>query len=289
MSNAYSSPVGIFDSGLGGLSVLRDVRALLPHESLIYLADSKYAPIGDKPESFVEARTVQVCQWLIDQGCKALVIACNTATMHAVQELRERFKLPIVGVEPGLKPAAATTRSKVIGVLATSNTLKSAKFAKLHDSLRGEAHFLCEAGRGLVPHIEAGDVSSREVRAMLKGFLEPMLEAGADTLVLGCTHYPFLADTIRDLIGERMALIDTGPPIARQLQRKLDEFGLRAPDDAQPMHRFCSTKDAEHLRTMMSALLAVDTPAETVVIEPAPPFDDVSAQTPPIAGTAAPA
>nr|WP_301542465.1 glutamate racemase [Cupriavidus basilensis] len=268
-----NAPIGIFDSGLGGLSVLREIRALLPQESLIYVADSKYAPYGEKPEQFVEARTLQVCEWLVAQGCKALVIACNTATMHAVQTLREKLALPIVGVEPGLKPAAAASRSKVVGVLATGNTLKSAKFGRLLASLEGESRFLCEAGVGLVPLIEQGDVDGPAVREKLTTYLSPMLEAGADTLVLGCTHYPFLSDTVRELVGDRLKLVDTGDAIARQLQRKLAEHDMAANADAVPNDRYTSTKDAAHLRAMAAALLHVDTPAETLVIEPAPAFD----------------
>jgi len=275
-----NAPIGIFDSGLGGLSVLREIRALLPHESLLYVADSKYAPYGEKPERFVEARTLQVCRWLADQGCKALVIACNTATSHAVQTLRETLALPIIGVEPGLKPAAAASRSKVVGVLATANTLKSAKFARLLASLEGESRFVCAAGIGLVPAIEQGDVSSPAVRTCLANYLEPMLEAGADTLVLGCTHYPFLMDTLQDMVGDRLAMIDTGDAVARQLARKLTEHGLAAAPagpGAQPFTRYTSTKEAGHLHGMVSALLHVDAEAETVVIEPAPPLGEAVA------------
>lgn len=267
------SPIGIFDSGLGGLSVLREVRAMLPHEPLIYFADSRYAPYGDKPERFVEARTLQVCEWLVAQGCKALVIACNTATMHAVQTLRERLGVPIIGVEPGLKPAASLSRSKVVGVLATANTLKSAKFNRLLTSLAHDSQYLCAAGHGLVSLIEQGDVSGPAIREKLDTYLRPMLDAGADTLVLGCTHYPFLSETIRDMVGSRLALIDTGTAIARQLARKLAEFGLSASPDATPAIRYLSTKDAAHLRKMARALLDVEASAETVAIEPAPAID----------------
>ncbi|MBP0624252.1 glutamate racemase [Cupriavidus consociatus] len=266
------APIGVFDSGLGGLSVLREIRALLPHESLLYLADSNYAPYGEKPETFVEARTLQACEWLLGQGCKALVIACNTATMHAVQTLRERLPVPIIGVEPGLKPAAAASRSKVVGVLATANTLKSAKFGRLLSSLEGESRFICEAGLGLVSLIEQGDLDGPAVRERLGAYLAPMLEAGADTLVLGCTHYPFLSGTIREMVGDQLALVDTGSAIARQLARKLAEHGLAADAGALPRDRFFSTKDAAHLRAMAAALLRVDADAETVVIEPAPGF-----------------
>jgi len=264
------APIGIFDSGLGGLSVLREIRALLPRESLLYLADSKYAPYGEKPETFVQARTLQTCEWLLAQGCKALVIACNTATGHAVELLRQKLPVPIIGVEPGLKPAAAASQSKVVGVLATANTLRSAKFARLLSSLDGESRFVCEAGLGLVPLIEQGDIDGPDVRQRLDTYLTPMLEAGADTLVLGCTHYPFLSGTIRDMIGDRLALVDTGSAIARQLARKLAEHGLAAPADSVPQDRFASTRDAAHLRAMTATLLHIDAPAETVSIEPAP-------------------
>ncbi len=272
--SAYVNPasIGVFDSGLGGLSVLREIRALLPHEALLYLADSKYAPYGEKPETFVEARTLQACEWLLGQGCKALVIACNTATMHAVQTLRERLPVPIIGVEPGLKPAAAASGSKVVGVLATANTLKSAKFGRLLSSLAGESRFICEAGLGLVSLIEQGDLDGPAVRERLDAYLTPMLEAGADTLVLGCTHYPFLSGTIREMVGDQLALVDTGSAIARQLARKLAEHGLCADAGALPRDRFVSTKDATHLHAMAAALLRVDADAETAVIEPAPAF-----------------
>lgn len=266
------APIGVFDSGLGGLSVLREIRALLPQESLLYLADSKYAPYGEKPESFVEARTLQACEWLLAQGCKALVIACNTATGHAVELLRQTLPVPIIGVEPGLKPAAAASRSKVVGVLATANTLKSAKFARLLASLDGESQFICEAGLGLVPLIEQGDIDGPDIRGRLNNYLTPMLEAGADTLVLGCTHYPFLSDTIRGMVGDQLALVDTGSAIARQLARKLTEHALASAPDAMPLDRFASTKDAAHLRQMAAALLHIEAQAETVTIEPAPAF-----------------
>lgn len=269
-SAANPAPIGIYDSGLGGLSVLREIRALMPGESLLYIADSRYAPYGEKPEAFVEARTGQVCGWLADQGCKALVVACNTATAHGIQSLRERLALPIVGVEPGLKPAAAASRSKVVGVLATTSTLRSAKFSRLLDTLSGQSRFVCQGGVGLVPLIEQGDVSSAAVRDKLRGYLAPMLDAGADTLVLGCTHYPFLSDTIRDMVGDRLTLIDTGVAVARQLQRRLTENGLTANPDGVPVDRYCTTMEAAHLRAMAAALLGVEANAETVAIEPAP-------------------
>ncbi|MGY8524047.1 glutamate racemase [Paracidovorax citrulli] len=266
-----SAPIGIFDSGLGGLSVLREVRALLPDESLLYLADSAHAPYGEKPPEEVRARTMLACEWLAAQGCKALVVACNTATAQGIQALRDRLPLPIVGVEPGLKPAAAASAAKVVGVLATASTLGSDKFRRLSDLLSADCRFVCVAGSGLVTRIEQGETDGPAIRALLRDYLAPMLDAGADTLVLGCTHYPFLADTLRDMIGDRLRLVDTGAPVARQLQRRLTELALHAPPPAPgtaPAERFCSTGDAGKLRTMLRTLLQTDAAAEHVDIDP---------------------
>ncbi|TMS58494.1 glutamate racemase [Imbroritus primus] len=270
MTQASSAPIGVFDSGLGGLSVLRDIRAQLPEESLLYLADSKYVPYGERDAAFVAERTLQMAQWLEAQGCKALVIACNTATAHAAQLVRERIALPIVGVEPGLKPAIAASQSKAVGVLATANTLKSAKFARLLDSLSHEGRFICEAGVGLVPLVEAGHIDGPEVEQRLQSLLAPMLEAGADTLVLGCTHYPFLSNAIERISQQRLTVIDTGIAIARQLQRRLREEQLSAPTGNVASLRFTTTARAAQMQEMLHTLLQIDATPETVVIEPAP-------------------
>ncbi|MBY4896312.1 glutamate racemase [Cupriavidus sp. AU9028] len=266
-----SAPIGIFDSGLGGLSVLREVRALLPAESLVYLADSAHAPYGEKPPEQVRARTLLACEWLAAQGCKALVVACNTATAQGIQVLRDRLPLPIVGVEPGLKPAAAASAAKVVGVLATASTLGSDKFRRLSELLSADCRFVCVAGSGLVARIEQGETDGPAIRALLHDYLTPMLDAGADTLVLGCTHYPFLAETIRDMAEGRLKLVDTGAPVARQLQRRLSELGLLACPAASgvpPQARYCSTGDAARLRTMLRTLLQTDSVAEHVDIDP---------------------
>lgn len=270
MTLASSAPIGVFDSGLGGLSVLRDIRALLPAESLLYLADSKYVPYGERDASFVAERTLQMAQWLEAQGCKALVIACNTATAHAAQLVREHINLPIVGVEPGLKPAIAASASKAVGVLATANTLNSAKFARLLASLSHEGRFICEPGVGLVPLVEAGQVDGPEVEQRLRAVLQPILEAGADTLVLGCTHYPFLSEAIERVSQRQLTVIDTGVAIARQLQRRLQEAQLSAPAGHQATLRFATTARAAQMQRMLHTLLAIEATPETVVIEPAP-------------------
>ncbi|AXW14797.1 glutamate racemase [Ralstonia pseudosolanacearum] len=254
MTTRAQAPVGVFDSGLGGLSVLRAIRAELPAESLLYLADSRHAPYGEKPPEFIAGRTLRVCEWLVGQGCKALVIACNTATAQAVHLLREQLAVPVIGVEPGLKPAVATSRSRVVGVLATESTLRSDKFARLLGNVSGDCRVLCQPGYGLVPLIERGDTHSPAVLELLRAYLLPMLEAGADTLVLGCTHYPFLQDAIREIAGDRLTLIDTGHAVARHLGRTLAAAHLQA-TGAAASPRFLSTADVLPLQAMVTALL----------------------------------
>lgn len=265
---ASSSPVGVFDSGLGGLSVLRAVRAQLPAESLIYVADSAYAPYGERDDDFIADRTLAIGQWLVAQGAKALVVACNTATAQSIALVRERLPIPLVGVEPGVKPAASQSKTRVAGVLATQVTLRSARFQDLLVRHAGDCRFLCQPGHGLVQAIERCDIGSAELRALLASYLQPMLDAGADTLVLGCTHYPFLDAAIRDLVGDRLTLIDTSVAIARQLERVLDQNGLRAATSAEaaPLPRFCSTDGGAHLRQLASTLLQIETPVERVQI-----------------------
>ncbi|KVQ36986.1 glutamate racemase [Burkholderia ubonensis] len=264
---AAGAPVGVFDSGLGGLSVLRAVRAQLPDESFVYVADSRHAPYGPRDEAFITERTLAIGEWLAREGAKALVVACNTATAQSIAAIRERLAIPLVGVEPGIKPAAALSASGIAGVLATQSTLASARFQALLDRYGAGRRFICQPGHGLVEAVERGDTHSPALRALLDGYLQPMLDAGADTLVLGCTHYPFFTETIRDLVGNRLTIVDTSDAIARQLARVLDERGLRAPAGTRAAPpRFCSTSDGRQLRALASTLLGLDAPVESVAI-----------------------
>ncbi|KVG36008.1 glutamate racemase [Burkholderia ubonensis] len=264
---AAGAPVGVFDSGLGGLSVLRAVRAQLPDESFVYVADSRNAPYGPRDEAFITERTLAIGEWLAREGAKALVVACNTATAQSIAAIRERLAIPLVGVEPGIKPAAALSASGIAGVLATQSTLASARFQALLDRYGAGRRFICQPGHGLVEAVERGDTNSPALRALLDGYLQPMLDAGADTLVLGCTHYPFFTETIRDLVGDRLTIVDTSDAIARQLARVLDERGLRAPAGTRAAPpRFCSTSDGRQLRALASTLLGLDAPVESVAI-----------------------
>ncbi len=262
-----TAPVGIFDSGLGGLSVLRAVQALLPGERLVYVADSRYAPYGERDDDFIAERTLAIGEWLAAQGAKALVVACNTATAQSIALARERLAIPLIGVEPGIKPAALLSKSRVAGVLATRVTLRSARFQALVERHAAGCRVLCQPGHGLVQAVERCDIGSPELLALLRGYLEPMLDAGADTLVLGCTHYPFLDAAIRSIVGERMTLVDTSVAVARQLQRVLDQHAMAAPAGAtRPPVRLCSTSDGAHLRELARALLHMDAPVEQVEI-----------------------
>ena len=262
------APIGIFDSGLGGLSVLRAVQALLPDEALLYVADSLYAPYGKRDDDFITDRTFAIGEWLVKQGAKALVVACNTATAQSIAQVREKLTIPLVGVEPGIKPAALQSKTRVAGVLATQVTLRSARFQGLLERYAADCRFLCQPGHGLVEAVERCDVGSAELRALLRDYLQPMLDAGADTLVLGCTHYPFLDAAIRDIVGDRLTLIDTSVAIARQLERVLDQHGLRAaPDNAAPIvPRFYSTADGLHQQQLAATLLHIDAEVERVLI-----------------------
>ena len=238
---SLDAPIGVFDSGVGGMSVLRHIQAQLPHENLIYLADSGYAPYGAKSEQLVAERSLAVAQFLIGQGAKALVVACNTATIAAIKVLRTHYPdMPIVGVEPGLKPAAAASRTGKVAVLATDVTLAGEKFLLLRDqvSIASHAQFLLQGCPGLVDQIELGECDSSATRVMLEGYLLPLLNKGVDTVVLGCTHYPFVRATIESILADAgrhdVVLIDTGDAVARQLARLLASGACLRPPSATP-------------------------------------------------------
>ena len=223
-----ANPIGVFDSGVGGLSVLHEIRRTLPGEDLLYVADSGHAPYGDKPQQFIEARSIQITEFLVSRQVKAIVVACNTATGAAVTTLRSRFSMPIIAMEPAVKPAAENTQSGVIGVMATSRTLVSDNFVKLFARYGEDAQILGQACPGLVEQVEAGDLSGDKTRLLLEGYVLPLLERGADTIVLGCTHYPFLAPLIQDIAGPEVAVIDSAAAVARQLRRRLEVVDLLA-------------------------------------------------------------
>ncbi|EIK94352.1 glutamate racemase [Pseudomonas sp. M47T1] len=248
------APVGVFDSGVGGLSVLGEIHALLPQESLLYVADCGHIPYGEKSPEFIRERCVAVAEFFREQGAKALVLACNTATVAAVADLRARYPAwPIVGMEPAVKPAAAATRSGVVGVLATTGTLQSAKFAALLDRFASDVNVVTQPCPGLVELIESGELHSAALRSLLQQYVDPLLAAGCDTLILGCTHYPFLKPLLREMIPGNVILIDTGAAVARQLQRLLQQRGLLASGPALET-RFWTSADPQHFRNILPML-----------------------------------
>ena len=214
--------IGVFDSGIGGLSVLNEALRQFPGHEYIYLADSANAPYGERPDEWITNRSLKLCTWLIEeQHCKAVVVACNTATAQAIAIIREHFpNTPIIGVEPGIKVAASLSPKKKIGVLATQSTLSSEKFKLLLESLVGDCQFISQAGVGLVPLIELGDLNHPELEKLITNYVKKIIDFGADTLVLGCTHYPFLIPIIVKNFGSQLHLIDTSSAIIQQLGRK---------------------------------------------------------------------
>ena len=232
-SDRPSAPVGIFDSGVGGLSVMREIRRMLPAERLLYIADSAHVPYGNKSAEFIQQRSHLLTDFLLQQGCKAIVIACNTATVAAAATLRTAHPaLPIIGMEPAVKPAVAATRCGAVGVLATVGTLQSAQFAGLLDKFATNVRVVTQPAPGLVECVEAGDLQSPNTRALVAQFVQPLVDAGVDVIVLGCTHYPFLRELIQEIAGPGITLIDTGAAVARQLAKRLSAANLLKEGDA---------------------------------------------------------
>jgi len=238
------------------LSVLREIRSRLPAESLLYIADSAHVPYGDKSQEFILARARALGAFLLDQGAKALVIACNTATAAAATTLRTDWPdVPIIGMEPAVKPAVAATRIGAVGVLATVGTLHSSRFAALLDDFARDVRVVVQPAPGLPEAVEAGDLDAPATRALVARHLGPLLEAGVDTIVLGCTHYPFLKPIIREFAGPHIALIDTGAAVARQLERRLADAHLLAPSATPPAAtRFWTTGDPHRFASTLEKL-----------------------------------
>ncbi len=266
-----TSPIGILDSGLGGLSVLGEIRRELPNETLVYVGDSAFCPYGSKPPAAIIERTRQISDWLISQGAKLIVIACNSATITAVEALRAELLVPIVGMEPGVKPACAKTKSGVVGVLATEASLAGEKFHRLLDHhATPNIRVITRPCPRFVELVEAGSLTGLEAEEAISEAIQPMLDEGADTLVLGCTHYPFLAPVIRQIAGPEVTLIDTGAAVARQVRSRLDQQSLLSDGDSTPSAQLFSSGDAER----MARLLPVLCPDLLATIAPLPNLSD---------------
>jgi glutamate racemase len=232
-------PLGLFDSGVGGLSVVRALLQQLPRESLLYVADTAHCPYGSRSTEEIRTLSVAISRYLIEDGCKLIVVACNTASAAALAHLRQTFpETPFVGMVPAVKPAAAITRSGVVGVLATPVTFQGALYEELVSHYGREVRLLSRACPGLVERIEQGDLDSPALLDLLRGCVEPMLQAGADTLVLGCTHYPFIAPALRRLLGEDVAIVEPSDAIARQTARVLEREGLVCSEAHAPSYAY---------------------------------------------------
>jgi len=215
------NPVGLFDSGVGGLTILRAVRQALPCENLVYVADAAYVPYGQKSAEQIRRRVLAIGAFLVECGAKALVVACNTATAAALDVLRASVPVPCVGVEPAVKPAVAATRSGVVGVLATPATLASERYRNLLERYASGVRVVAQPCAGLAEHIERGDLDSAQTETLLRGFVEPLLGKGADVIVLGCTHYPLVAHIVHRIAGPHVVVIENGVPVAREVARQL--------------------------------------------------------------------
>ena len=242
------APIGVFDSGFGGLSVLREIHSLLPAESLIYCADHASLPYGERDVAVVRARAHRVTQALVDAGAKAIVIACNTATAAAADSVRSAFSVPVIGMEPAVKPAAAATRSGVIGVLGTGGTLASARFAGLLERYADGLQVVTRPCPELVELVEATEFGDPPRQPAVDAAVAPLLARGADVLVLGCTHFPFLRREIETAAGERAVLIDTGPAVARQLARRLAQGDRTATPGRDMVATFWTTGPVDRLQ-----------------------------------------
>lgn len=260
----HQQPIAVFDSGVGGISVLKHIHALLPQESLLYFADSKFAPYGNKTAEQITARCIEIADFLIVKNAKALVVACNTATAAAIDVLRKKYSLPIIGMEPAVKTAAAASKNGVIGVLATVGTLKSAQFAALLENYGLNVEVVTQACVGLVECIERGELNDDITKALIQQYCQPLLEEGADTIVLGCTHYPFVRHLIEQEVGENVAIIDTGVAVAKHLQKRLTEKNLLASENQSANIKFWTNSELDNADRVISLLWGKNVTAEKV-------------------------
>jgi glutamate racemase len=245
------NPIGIFDSGLGGLTIYNEIHKLLPHENIIYLADSKNAPYGGKPKEQIIEISVKNTEFLLKNNCKLIVVACNTASTNAVKYLRDHYEVPIIRVQPAIKPAALNSKTKVVGMLATKGTLESELLFETAQRFASGVKVVERVGEGLVDLIENGKMESPEMTQLLKKYVEPMLDHNIDQLVLGCTHYPFLTEQIREITGEGVQIIDSGEAIARQTRVILEQEGLLNEGQKEGERVFYSNKNVKVLQDML--------------------------------------
>ncbi|MVO08813.1 glutamate racemase [Flavobacterium sp. TP390] len=249
MSKDY--PIGLFDSGIGGTSIWKEIHALLPNENTIYLADSKNAPYGLKTKDEIIALSMKNTEFLLNKNAKIIVVACNTATTNAINELRSKYKVPFIGIEPAIKPAANQSKTQTIGILATKGTLNSDLF---HEKL---SHFtnvkvIEQIGHGLVQLIENGDINSPEMNELLESYLKPMIDQNIDYLVLGCSHYPYLIPQIKKIIPEHIQIIDSGEAVARQTKKVLEKHDLLSKTTEASWQKFYTNANPRVLESILN-------------------------------------
>ena len=229
-------PIGLFDSGIGGTSIWKEVIKLLPNEETIYLADSKNAPYGEKTSEEIIALAKKNTELLIEKGSKIIIVACNTATTNAIDYLRENYNIPFIGIEPAIKPAALQSKTGAIGILATKGTLTSKLFEKTAKEYTKNITKVEQDGEGLVPLIEQGKLNTPEIKVLLNKYLKPMLQFQIDHLVLGCTHYPYLIPQIKEILGEQVKIIDSGEAVAKQTKHILEKLNLCSTSNSKANH-----------------------------------------------------
>lgn len=247
-------PIGIFDSGIGGTSIWKEIHNLLPNEKTIYLADSKNAPYGEKSKEEIIRLSMKNTDFLLSMNCKLIVVACNTATTNAIRELRAHYDVPFIGIEPAIKPAAIHSKTQVIGILATKGTLNSELFNKTTEMFY-HTKIIEQIGYGLVELIENGQMESPEITQLLHSYLNPMIDANIDFLVLGCSHYPYLIPQIRKIIPDHIQIIDSGLAVARQTQNLLNEIGFNSDNNNKPI--FYTNTNPKVLQTILGSTYAV--------------------------------
>lgn len=246
-----SQPLGIFDSGVGGTSIWKEIHELMPHEHTVYLADSKYAPYGNKPKEDIVQLSIKNTEKLIEMGAKIIVVACNTATTNAISVLRANYDLPFVGIEPAIKPAALQSKTRRIGILATRGTLSSALFSQTSEAFARDIEVVEVVGEGLVPLIENGQLESSELHSLLSKYMNPMIEAEIDYLVLGCSHYPYLIPKLKEILPSNVTIIDSGAAVARQTKNLLEKHQLLRLEDTAPNLDFYSNSEITTLKELL--------------------------------------
>lgn len=247
-----TGPIGIFDSGIGGTSIWKEIALALPQEDTLYLADSKNAPYGEKSKEDILQLSIKNTEWLLQRDCKLIVVACNTATTNAIDHLRKTFGVPFIGIEPAIKPAALGSRTKKVGVLATKGTLASSLFHSTAQLYASGIEVMVQEGKGLVELLETGQLHSQEMEVLLKTYIDPMVASGMDYLVLGCTHYPYLVPKLQQLLPTTVTIMDSGSAVAKQTQKVLTAHRLLNPSAEAPQHEFYTNTQVAILSSFLA-------------------------------------